>query len=233
MFGLNPLPSNKWIAALGIGAGLALAPLGASAVTITAADLPSGTNFVDLGFASVASTPGDFTHKTIAGYDVAGILGGYENGEIDLDDEAMTITYDVAQTIDSLDLGLLFAAGEEDDLYNEQALVIATLADGSTLSYTLSVVDGTTAMWSGPGTVANVSPATNGNAAVWSLSSPFGAAAVVSLELLGYGPALPESYRNNDYGLVSVTSTPVPEPGMLSLMGLGLAGLAFAGRKRS
>ena len=112
-------------------------------------------------------------------------------------------------------------------------MLIATLSDGSTASYTLSVVDGTTAVWSGPGSVTNVSPATNGNAAVWSLSSPFGGAAVVSLELVGYGPALPTTYRNNDYGLVSVTSTPVPEPGVMSLMGLGLAGLAFAGRKRS
>ena len=233
MFGLNPLQSNKWIAALGLGAGLALAPMGAGAVTITAADLPSGTNFVDLGFATVASAPGDFTHKSVAGYDVAGVLGGYENGEIDLDDESLEITYAAPQTIGSLDLGLLFAAGEEDDLYNEQAMVIATLSDGSTASYTLSVVDGTTAVWSGPGSVTNVSPATNGNAAVWSLSSPFGGAAVVSLELVGYGPALPTTYRNNDYGLVSVTSTPVPEPGVMSLMGLGLAGLAFAGRKRS
>ncbi|MCC6641356.1 MAG: PEP-CTERM sorting domain-containing protein [Deltaproteobacteria bacterium] len=233
MFGLIPLQSNKWIAALGLGAGLALAPMGAGAVTITAADLPSGTNFVDLGFATVTSAPGDFTHKVIAGYDVAGVLGGWESGEIDLDDESITITYDEAQTINSLDLGLLFAALEEDDLYNEQAMVIATLSDGSSVSYTLSVIDGTTASWSGPGTVTNVSPATFGNAAVWSLSSPFGAAAVVSLELVGYGPALPETYRNNDYGLVSVTSTPVPEPGMMSLMGLGLAGLAFAGRKRS
>jgi hypothetical protein len=233
MFDLNLFTRKSWLAALGLAAGLALAPAGAGALTITSADLPSGVAFVDLGFASVASGPGDFTHKVIAGYDVAGVLGGYENGEIDLADEYMTITYDEAQTITSLDLGLLFAAFEEDDLYNEQALVIATLADGSTLSYTLAVTGGTTASWSGPGTVTNVSPATFGNAAVWSLANPFGAAAVTAVRLEGSGPALPADYRNNDYGLVSIASTPVPEPGTLSLMGVGLAGLALAGRKRS
>jgi hypothetical protein len=233
MFGITPLQSNKWIATLGLGAGLALAPIGAGAVTITSADLPSGTSFVDLGFATVTASPGEFTHKTVAGYDVAGVLGGYEFGEIDLDDESIVISYDVAQTVSSLDLGLLFAALEEDDLYNEQALVTATLAGGGTVSYTLSVIDGLTASWSGPGTVANVSPATYGNAAVWSLSDPFGGAAVTEVRLEATGPALPESYRNNDYGLVSITSTPIPEPGTLSLLGAGLAGLAVAGRKRS
>lgn len=233
MFGITHFDTNKWIATLGLGAGLALAPMGAGAVTITSADLPSGTNFVDLGFATVASAPGEFTHKTIAGYDVAGVLGGYETGEIDLADESMTITYGTAQNVSSLDLGLLFAALEEDDLYNEQALVTVTLADSSTVSYTLSVIDGTTASWSGPGTVVNVSPATFGNAAVWSLSNPFGGAAVTSVRLEGSGPVLPTTYRNNDYGLVSITSRPVPEPGTMSLLAAGLTGLALAGRKRS
>jgi hypothetical protein len=40
---------------------------------------------------------------------------------------------------------------------------------------------------------------------------------------------------NSDFGLVSVTysTTAVPEPGTLALVGSGLLGLAFAGRKRA
>lgn len=223
--------STKWFGTLTLGAGLALAPIGASALTITSADLPSGETSVILPGATVSASPGVFVHKTIAGYDMAGILGGYENGEIDLDDEAMTFQFDAPSVVNTLDLGALFAAVEEDDLYNEMAKVTVYVGE-LVYEYTLSVMDGTNAIWSGSGTVSNVSPATFGNAAVWSITNPFGDLAIDAMVLSGIGPDAPTDYRNNDYGFVSLSATPVPEPGTVSLMALGMAGLGFAGRKR-
>ena len=223
--------SKKLLGTLAVGAGLALAPMGASAVTITAADLPSGLNAVDLGFATVTANPGTFTHKTEAGYDIAGVAGGYENGEIDLADESMVIHFTDATYVTSLDLGLLFAAGEQDDILNEVASVLVYIGQ-DVFEYTLSVVDGTNAIWSGPGAVTNISPAIFGGAAVWSITNPFGDTAVNAIRLQGSGPPTPTDYRNNDYGLVSLNGRPVPEPGTVMLMSMGLAGLGVAGRKR-
>jgi hypothetical protein len=212
--------------------GLGLAPISAGAFTIGASDLTSNQSSVDLGFATVSAAPGVFAHKSVAGYDVVGVAGGYEGGEIDLASEAIDFHFATAQTMNELSLGLLFAAGEHDDAYNEQALVRVSFADGSSADYVLAVVDATTATWSGSGSVTTLSPATFGNAGVFSISNPFGTAAVNGITLLPIGPALPANMRNNDYGFVGLSTTPVPEPGTLVLMGMGLAGLAMSGRKR-
>ena len=226
------ITSTKKLANLMVGAGLALAPMGAGAFSITSADLPQYGTDVNLGFATVTAVPTTFTHKSVAGYDVVGILGGYEGGEVDLAKEAMVFEFTTPSVIANLDLGLLFKAGEEDDLYNEIAKVIVYTSQGE-IAYTLTVIDATTAAWSGPGTVTNVSPATYGNAAVWSISNPFGDAAVNGFALVGEGPDAPTDYRNNDYGFVGLNGRAVPEPGTLMLMGFGLLGLGAAGRKRS
>lgn len=231
MLSLNALFSTKAVRAFAAGAGLSLLPMSAGALSVTAADLPSGESVVLLPGVTVTADPSSFLHKSIAGYDMVGIAGGFENGEIDLNDESISFAFDAPQYVASLDLGALFAAVEEDDLWNEQARVLV-YSGQDIYEYILSVVDGTTAVWSGPGTVSNVSPATFGNAAVWSIANPFGNLAVDKMVLTAFGPPDPQDYRNNDYGFVSLTTRPIPEPGTLSLMGLGLAGLAAAGRKR-
>jgi hypothetical protein len=212
--------------------GLGLAPMSAGAFTINASDLTGNQSSVDLGFATVSAAPGVFAHKSSSGYDVVGVGGGLEGGEIDLASEAIEFSFSEAQIMTELNLGLLFVAGEHDDAYDEQALVRVSFADGSSADYVLAVIDATTASWTGGGVVTNLSPATFGDAGVFSISNPFGTAAVSAITLLPTGPALPEDMRNNDYGFVSLSTRPVPEPGTLVLMSAGLAGLAMSGRKR-
>lgn len=85
MFRLNPFHK---LATLAFGAGLALAPAGADAFTIQSGDLPVYAADVDLGFAKVTAVPTVFAHKSVAGYDVVGVLGGWEGGEVDLAQES-------------------------------------------------------------------------------------------------------------------------------------------------
>jgi hypothetical protein len=233
MFELRLFTQKKWIATLGLGAGLALSPIGASALTINAGDLTAGTNAVDLGFAKVNASPDNFAHKSVAGYDVVGVHGGYEYGEIDLARESIGIMFTEATVVSDLSLGLLFVRGEHEDVLVEVAGVDVVFADGTTGSYSLQVLDGLTASWNGSTTgVTNLSPALFGGAGVFSVANPFGDAAVKSISLIGQGLASPLDYRNSDYGFVSLSGTPVPEPGTVSLISLGLGGLGFAGRKR-
>ena len=214
--------------------GLSLAPITAGAFTIDTTDIPSFTTFVDLGYATATAGGGEFIHKVSGGYDSVGVFSGYEYGEIDLSGpESITFAFTEAQIVTELSLGKLYAALEEDDVYDEQALVTATFADGSSASYVLAVTSGTTAAWTGAGTVSNVSPGLFGMGGVWSLADPFGSAAVKAITLSPIGPDMPASYRNNDYGFVSLSTTAVPESETMALMSLGLAGLALMGRKRA
>ena len=215
-------------------AALSVFPRNADAMSIVSADLTPGLTFVDLGFATVTSTNGPFASKTVAGYKSTGVGGGLEGGEIDLHGEIITFVFAQPQSITKLVLANLYAAHEHDDAYNEQALIRVTFAGGGGADYVLSLTSATTATFTGPGTVTNLSPGLFTGGGAWKLTDPFGSAAVKTIQLLAIGPPQPEDMRNNDYGFHSMYSVvAIPEPGGLALVSAGLGGLALFGRRRA
>lgn len=204
----------------------------ASALTIAAGDLPSGVGSV-AGAGWTASSSRNFQSKTVNGVTATGLAAGFVGGEIDLDGEAITITFATPQRLDSISLAFLFSSGNFGDTVGETARLSTPSASGD-----LAVLTATTASWSGPGgSVLNVSPGNSGGAGLWTILDPFGAIAVTSLTLralqVGAGPA---GSANSDFSFSRLeASAPPPvaiaEPLSAVLLGAGLGGLALFRRR--
>jgi hypothetical protein len=165
-----------------------------------------------------------------------GVQNGAVPAEIDiLNDESIVITFDTPQVVELIEIGRLFADGSFDDEVNERAEIIAGRDGASDLLGRLTVIDASTASWTGSGnTPTNLSLGNESGAGVWQILTPFGDNAVTSLTFDPFGwPGLTteDGGQNSDFALLTITAT--PEPHTAALFGLGLAGLAILGRRQS
>lgn len=224
---------SKRVGGLLAAAVLVLGASSASALSINPDDLPSGINHVSLPGVDVDTIGGDFVHKTEYGVHGVGVGGGYVGGEIDTSGESMVFSFLAPTVLTDLRLSLLFQTPNHEDAGNEAAEVIAMAGDAVITAY-LTVIDATTAAWSWApgGPVTMLSIATEAGAGAFSIASPFGELAISSLVLNPVDVTGHTDYRNADYAFAGLNGRVVPEPGTALLMGAGLAGLAFAGRKR-
>ena len=171
-----------------------------------------------------------FTNKSQGGYTGAGVAGG---GTLEINiGESIDGSFSKPLNITNFTLGLLFDGPEYGDV-NEKAQISATYADNSVHTFTFTVTGATSATWTGSGSFVNLSSATNGSGAVWSLSDPFGTASIKSLAFT----ALPGTcgtgscYSQSDFTLISVSAVPENDTYAMMLAGLGLMGLVASRRK--
>ncbi len=201
---------------LATAAVLALAVGAASASTITLSD--SGTNF--LGVTDDGSSHSD-----------QGITGRGQSGEINLR-ETLTMSLGGSYTIKSFRLGLLYDGPEFGDV-NEVAQLSFFDGANSLGVFTLTATGTTTAVWTGVGTVSNISPADQpSGAGHWKVDG-LNIANVNKIEFTPLTGACGIGNCSNQSDFIVTNVTAVPEPGTYAMLLAGLGALGFVARRRA
>lgn len=223
----------------------AICPLSASVLTIDAVQFTPGASSQVIGPLIWKASGGTFQAKIVAGYTGLGISGGATGDEIDIGEvlTAEITTGGLPFRVPSLTLGVLFDGPEFGDVQEVAKVTITSLSHG-TLSYTLTnsyevIPPGPDlAIWSGLGTVTNLSPSTGSDAAVWRITSPFGAIDDITriqftalAGICGNGACTNQS----DFTLNQVQIEQVPEirPAAMFALGLSMLGLLLFLRRKS
>ena len=238
MFKRLVIASAALVATLGAGV--------ASAVVITADSSWAGQGSVTVSGTTISAynnttgTPGLIGVKDIPGIGTGAGVQGQGNDEIDWyavgtsgNSEVLRFSFDTASVIQSLQLGLLFDGPEYAD-YQEAASFAVTYADSTKQVFTLQAMFPGTYAWNGLG--AWVGAGLNaGQAGLWTGFNPFGSQAVTQIDFFatkGTCGTTTACTDQSDYVFRSLTTNTVPEPGTLTLFGIGLLGAGLAGRRR-
>ena len=230
---------RKYVAAIpALAFGFVASPAFSTVVTVNANSITVGTNTANLVGATMTSTGGNFTKATSPGVNPTayiGVSGGAVANELD-GSQKITLSFsDSGAVVSEITLGMMFLVGQAGDAATEAGLLKTiggtTCPTGGFTFCTLSaagVFRGSTVG------VTNLSPATGGNGGIFKIVNPFGTDLISQIQMspwliAGTGSA------NSYFGLVSITytTTAIPEPASLALVGVGVIGLAFAGRRRA
>jgi hypothetical protein len=193
----------------------------------------AGTSNATVNGVTFNSTPGNFIVKNLNGSTGLGVTGGRTGDEIDIG-ETVTMSF-AAQVVSDFSLSFLYNGPEFGD-WREIAQITAFNGVTPLASYTLTVgIDGAVpgAIWSGVGTVTNLSLPTSIGGGSWLVSgNPFGGAAITGLQFTALTSGLCQSECNNqsDYALTSVHA--VPEPETYALMMAGLCAMGVVARRK-
>ncbi len=183
--------------------------------SINGTSAPTGATFTAIGGALGLKTQGPTT--------ILGVTGGASGNEVS-PNQALKISFDAPEKITSLSLGLLYNGPEYGD-FNE---IAGILVNGSvSVPFTLTAVGDTIALWTGTGTVTNISPAIKGLGGEWEITNPFGSLLVTELYLY---PITQPGWTGSpsEFG---VSAFQTPDSGsMAMMMGVSLLGVVLATR---
>jgi hypothetical protein len=214
---------------------LAVSSFGAMAdVTVLGSTFASGsTQATALGTFSAYDgvNAGTFGTKGQDGFSGVGVVGGASGNEIDIG-QSIKAVFNNSYVLSQFTLGLLFDGPEYRDVQEKAQISVKYAGSASFTDYVLTAVrslSGTTATWTGAGTVTNLAVAQDGKGGVWSVLNPFGnqkieAISFTALEGISAGSCIGTCNNQTDYVLVSVTAVPEIETYGMMLAGLGLMG---------
>jgi len=232
---------RKCVAALpALAFGFMASPAFSTTVVINASGVSTGSSTASFLGATLTSVGGTFTKSTTTGTNpstVIGISGGALSNEADISGEKFTLSFGgTAVTISEITIGLLFAKDVSGNIFAD---AVQMQTDGGTAcgsSAPMPCILSGSGVWKSAALPASaiLSPGTEGNGGIFKITNPFGSELISSIDFLPWSIS-GSGAANSDFALVSVTytTTLVPEPGTLSLVGLGLAGLAFARGRRA
>ena len=206
----------------------------AFSATINASGFSVGQTSANFTGATVTSIGGSFTKVTSVGSNsssVVGINGGFVANESDTNGEQFTINFGGAgAVITEITLGLLFEQGEWGVAGDEQARLKTNNGDCSTLNCLLSADATFRGLTAG---VSTLSQGEEGQGGIFRITNPFGSSVINTLELIAAANGGSGS-TNSSFGLVSIVyNTPIPEPGTLVLVGLGVLSFGLLQRRRA
>ena len=210
-----------------------------TSVNINASGITSGSSSASFLGSTLVSLGGSFTTTSTTGIlpsTLIGVSGGAVADEIDISGEKITLSFgSTGAVVNQITLGLLFLKGVAGDVINEAAQ-LQTNGGTACASGNAFCILSATGVWRGallPAS-ATLSPATAGNGGIFKITNPFGTELINSIDFMPWAIS-GAGATNSDFGLVSVTytTTAVPEPGTLALVGLGMLGLAVAGGRRA
>jgi hypothetical protein len=231
---------RKYVAALpALAFAFVAGPAFATVVTINGAGVNAGATSASFLGATLTSTGGNFTKVTADGTSttVIGVSTGFVANEIDLDGEKITLNFgSTGAIVNEIVVGLLYRSGEWGGAADEAARFLTnagTICDnGSTTALCVLSASG---VYKGATTgVTQLSAPFEGSGGIFRVANPFGTAMISSLDFLPFSVA-GTGGANSDFGIVSVTYTTnvIPEPNTLLLVGAGVFGLAWAGRRNA
>jgi hypothetical protein len=233
---------------------MALAAAGsASAVVITADNSWNGAPSVVVSGVTIAAcntsgsgactSPGVIGTKDIPTVGAGAGVQGQGNNEIDWysaaqasNSEMLRFNFGPGSVIDTLKLGLLFDGPEYTD-FQENAVFRVSYVGGSVSTFTLAALFATPGLgtWNGFGSWSGTG-LDNGGSGLWTGVNPFGSTGVLQLDLFaapGTCGTRTACYDQSDFVFRSLSATPVPAPGTLALLGIGLLGLVALRPRRA